>query len=279
MRPILAMQDLSGKLYSADGNVDLKTFDEPLFSFQGDSLRCTGLIIDNVSSVLDDASDIPAGSAPKSTWRYHYWTNRLEQMYRARSSDIYDDSDRAICAMMYGDSFEAWPPAAESGYGPGQSLRDERYACLPEQSRHVLPYAGSYDRTEAMSVVGTVLRGRYPFVTAGGYTGLGPAYITEDADRDNKTWDTAGWLLAIVAGCSVPLLLRERNDDTYELFGTCFVQGWMDGEWIETMMGADDPSEFWSGMREGAARHHIGKASPKLKTLPDHKTVKDNGNK
>lgn len=252
MRPMLAMQDLSGRLYAADGNIDLNAFDKPLFSFRGAALHCTGLIIDNVNTMLNDAPNIPAGSAPKSTWRYHYWKNRLERMYHARGSGIYDDSDRAICAMMYGDSVGAWPPVADSGYESGQCLRNERYACLPTESRHVQPYASSYDRTEAMGVVDTVLRGRYPFVTEGGYMGLGPAYINEDTDKSNKTWDSAGWLLAIVAGCSAPLLLRERDDNTYELIGTCFVQGWMDGEWIGTIMDADDPMEFWRNMREGA---------------------------
>lgn len=252
MRPMLAMQDLSGRLYAADGNIDLNAFDKPLFSFRGAALHCTGLIIDNVNTMLNDAPNIPAGSAPKSTWRYHYWKNRLERMYHARGSGIYDDPDRAICAMMYGDSVGAWPPVADSGYESGQCLRNERYACLPTESRHVQPYASSYDRTEAMGVVDTVLRGRYPFVTEGGYMGLGPAYINEDTDKSNKTWDSAGWLLAIVAGCSAPLLLRERDDNTYELIGTCFVQGWMDGEWIGTIMDADDPMEFWRNMREGA---------------------------
>ena len=247
-----AMQDQSGKVYSADGNVNHATFDIALFSFQEDTLHCTGLIIDHFNGMLGDAPDIPAGSAPKSTWRFHYWTNRLEQMYRRRVSDIYEDPDRAICAMMHGDSVRAWPPVAESGYDPGQCLKNERYVCLPAESRHVLPYVKSYDRTEAMSVVDTVLRGRRPFVTDSGYMGLGPAYITEDTVDNNKVWKTAGWQLAIVAGCSVPLLLRERGDETYELIGTCFVQGWMDGEWIETMMGADDPTDFWNSMREGA---------------------------
>ena len=63
---------------------------------------------------------------------------------------------------------------------------------------------------------------------------------------------TASWQLAVVAGCLVPLLLRGRRDEMYKLIGTCFLQGWMDGEWIKTMIGADDPAEFWNGMREGA---------------------------
>jgi hypothetical protein len=247
-----AMQDQSGKIYAADGDVNDAAFLYPLFSFQGSALHCTGLLIDRINGILGDAPEIPAGSALKSTWRFLFWMDRLEQMYRTRGLDIYEDPGRAICAMMHGDSVRAWPPATDSKYDSGQCLKNERYVCLPAESRHVLPYARSYDRAEAMSVVDTVLRGRRPFVTDSGYMGLGPAYITEDTVDNNKTWKTAGWQLAIVAGCSVPLLLRQRGDETYELIGTCFVQGWMDGEWIETMMGADDPAEFWNGVREGA---------------------------
>ena len=215
-----------GRLYAADGNIDLKAFDEPLLSFRGDGLHCTGLIVDNVNTVLDNAPDIPAGLG----LGFHYWKNRLEQMYHARGSGIYDDPDRATSAMMYGDSVGAWPPVATSGYDSGQCLNNERYACLPTQFRHVQPYARSYDRTGAMSVVDTVLRDPRPFFKEGEYIGLGPAYINQDTDKNNRTWDSAGWLLAIVAGCSVSLLLCEIDDATHELIGTCFVQGWMDGE-------------------------------------------------
>ena len=132
--------------------------------------------------------------------------------------------------MMYGDSVGAWPPVATSGYDSGQCLNNERYACLPTQFRHVQPYARSYDRTGAMSVVDTVLRDPRPFFKEGEYIGLGPAHINQDTDKNNRTWDSAGWLLAIVAGCSVSLLLCEIDDATHELSGTCIVQGWMDGE-------------------------------------------------
>lgn len=103
-----------------------------------------------------------------------------------------------------------------------------------------------------MSVVNTVLQGRCPFVTDDGNMGLRPAYIAKDKDKNLQTWETTSWRIALVAGCSVPLLLRERGDEAYELAETCFVQGWMNGEWIETMMGAADSVEFWAGMRDGA---------------------------
>lgn len=101
-------------------------------------------------------------------------------------------------------------------------------------------------------MVNTVLRGRRPFVTDDGFCGLGPAYIVERNDENTKSWKSAAWQLAVVAGFSVPLLFRDRGNETYELIGSCFVQGWMDGEWIQTMMGADDPRQFWEAMANSA---------------------------
>ena len=39
-----------------------------------------------------------------------------------------------------------------------------------------------------------------------------------------------GQELAILSGCSAPVLLHENDDGTYRFIGSCFVQGWMEGE-------------------------------------------------
>lgn len=69
--------------------------------------------------------------------------------------------------------------------------------------------------------------------------GLAPAYIAETGGDEKKPWS-----LAVVVGCSVPLLLREREGGTYQGVGTCFVQGWMDGQWMKRMMGTEKPKRF-----------------------------------
>jgi hypothetical protein len=79
--------------------------------------------------------------------------------------------------------------------------------------------------------------------------GLSPAYISEE-NKDHEPHTK--WQLAIVVGCSVPLLLREREDGTYQLVGSCFVQGWMDGEWLQTMMGSESAKDCWEALRDGA---------------------------
>lgn len=249
-RFMAAVNDQGGKLYSADGNMDQDNSTDPMFSFAHDALHCTGIIIDSIKFLFEDAPDIPAGTAPKSTWRSHYWKDAIGKYFEMHGLATYDDPLRAACAMFHGDSIAAWIPVAESGYYPDFCRPTERYVCLPAASRHVLKYADSYDRTEARSVVNTVLRGRRPFVSESGYMGLAPSYI-EAIDIKDAGVSTI-WHLAVVAGCSVPLLLRARNDGSYELCGTCFVQGWMDGEWTRTVMGAEDPREFWEAIREGA---------------------------
>jgi hypothetical protein len=70
--------------------------------------------------------------------------------------------------------------------------------------------------------------------------GLAPAYLAGE--------DVTGMCIAVVARCSVPLILQAKEDGTYRLLGTCFVQGWMDGEWLDTMMGAENATEFWEAM-------------------------------
>jgi hypothetical protein len=246
-RPMASIDDQGGKLYCADGGVAQDILDKPIASFHGKVLHCTGIIVDQIKLVFDDAPDIPAGTAPKSSWRAHYWAHMIENFYRKQDSTIYDDIPRAAWAMFHGDSVAAWSPVAESGYDLNSCESNERYVCLPRLSRHVLPYAGSYARPEAWTVVDSVLRGRRPFITGNGYMGLAPAYVASSGCSAETSW-----LIAVLVGCSAPVLLQERNDGPYRLVGTCFVQGWMEGEWMATMMGADSPREFWEATKDTA---------------------------
>lgn len=242
-RFLSAMDDLSGKLYSADGGMSQDLFDTPLVTIDGKELHITRIIIDQIWHIFKDTPDIPAGNAPKSHWRANYWQDAIKKHYDKCGLTTYDDVHCAIRAMTHGDSIAARPPVAESGYGPGICEPTELYACLPELSQHVNRYADSWSRTEAWTVVDAVLRGRRPFITEDGYMGLAPAYLAGD--------NTALCSIAIMAECSVPLLLREREDGlTYQHVGTCFVQGWMDGEWMETMMGAESTKEFWGLIKD-----------------------------
>jgi hypothetical protein len=61
-------------------------------------------------------------------------------------------------------------------------------------------------------------RSRKPFVTANGHLGLGPDYV-EPED-----------VIAVLAGCQVPLVLRKSVNERYELVGEAYVDRIMDGE-------------------------------------------------
>lgn len=254
-RSMMALGDHGGKLYSTGGTIDRVSFDHPLYIFEGKALHCTGIVIDQIKLSFDDAPEIPAGTASRSTWKFHYWTDAIRRYFQKHSLAIYDDPVHAAWAMFHGDSIDAWVPNTGSGYHCDASDVREHYTCLPAVSRHVPRFSDSYSRTEAWSAVDSVIRGRRPFVTENGYIGLAPDYITEsavEADGAKNSGEQPIWLLAVAAGCSVPLLLREKEDETYQLIGTCFVQGWMDGEWIETMMGVESPKEFWEFIGDSA---------------------------
>ena len=91
------------------------------------------------------------------------------------------------------------------------------------------------------------MRGRKVFITQKGYVGLMPEYI--DAAWSTEDWNS-GLRLAILATCSVPVLLQEDPavEGRFRLLGTCFVQGWMEGEVLKEEMGCETPGDFWDAM-------------------------------
>lgn len=258
-RMMFALDDMDGEIYAADGGMTRDSFDEPLFHFKGDALHCTAVILDQIKFIFDEPPEIPGGFLfpscdPFSYYKFQIWTPQIAEYCTSNNLTTYSDPLQAATAMFHGDSPAAWPPSADNPENADDERHpEEKYVCNPYRirmertpavSRHVLWYGGSYDRTSAWDVVKTVLRGRRPFTTENGYMGLCPEYIT--ADGSEKPWH-----LALVAGCSVPLLLREREDGSYRLAGTCFVQGWMDGEALTEMMWAESAREFWDAMRGG----------------------------
>jgi hypothetical protein len=52
-----------------------------------------------------------------------------------------------------------------------------------------------------------------------------------------------GHKLAILSKCSVPVVLKENENDTYTFKGSSFVQGLMEGEVLEEM--GLDSEEAW----------------------------------
>lgn len=253
---MLAIQALDGKLYSTDGGMERDTFETPLFHFEGPTLHATALILEQINLVLSDPPEIPSDMLfppcdPLSYHKFQHWTKDLESHFQENDIETYPDPLRAAVAMFHGDVPSTWPPRDETPENCDESLPWERYVALPNTARHFRLYADSYDRTTAWDAVKTVLRGRRPFVSENGYMGLMPDYLHKELGAEGK-----GCLcLAIVATCSVPVILRERDDGSYRLLGTAFVQGWMEGEVFSTMLGVGKPRELWEMLvEEGKVR-------------------------
>lgn len=73
------------------------------------------------------------------------------------------------------------------------------------------------------------------FVTRGGYMGLASNPVVEGDE------------ICIVAGCNVPLVIREEGGH-HLLVGECFVWGLMDGEFGEKVMGMAE-GNMWKTFR------------------------------
>jgi hypothetical protein len=242
---------LDGLLYSADGNMKNDGTAEVFFAFSGRTLQCTGIIIDQISKLFPDPGQLPSKTPffppdGDTYWKFHEWKDQITQYYADRKElSIYSDPLRAAVAMFHGDVPSAWNPKPrhadyrEDGHKVLQRLF-ERYICSPSKSRHVEVFSGSYRRAETWDIMRGVLRGRTPGITENGYMGLFPDYVSQE------TPDTP-FLVAILATCSVPVLLQERDDGSYKFCGSCFIQGLMEGEVFEHM-GADSPQEFWDAL-------------------------------
>ena len=244
--------DNDGPIYSADGGLRQEKEDRIYFEFVDSELHCLGIILDTVFATVTDSRDssieYKIGGLVPYTMKF----------CNDHNLTAYDDIAQAVVAMLHGDVPASWPKRQDNLANADEDNPDESYVCIPYKSRtnreqtpnasrHVPSYAGSYSRGEAWDAVCTVMRGRKAFVTAKGYLGLMPEYVEESISAEKVD---SGLRVAILATCSVPVLLFERPDTpgVYKLLGTCFVQGWMEGEVLKEEMGCDTPREFWDAM-------------------------------
>lgn len=165
--------------------------------------------------------------------------------------------------MIHGDVITAWPKREDNMENASEDYPDEKHVCIPYKprfgrektpnvSRHVPYYGGNYSRGEAFDAVRTIMRGRTAFITEKHYLGLMPVSAAP-AESESRPL-----VLAILATCSVPVLLEEHPEveGAYRFVGTCFVQGWMKGEVLREEMGSNEPAEFWQAL-EGTEKLNI----------------------
>jgi hypothetical protein len=128
--------------------------------------------------------------------------------------------------------------AVRSQHGSqGQHSNDELWLTDEEDSTHLaaraqvpfapeVPWASKYiggftwDYDDRMK---QVMRNRNLFYTSEGYLGLAPASAT-DGDK-----------VCVLLGCNTPVILREKDDETYELVGAGYLHGFMHGEALDML--------------------------------------------
>jgi hypothetical protein len=242
---MMAQDDMDGAVYSADGSLVQTKGDDNYFHFIGDELHCLGIILDEILAVGGSEETVISENVGGLVFATAAFC--AEQKFEA-----YNDVRQAIIAMLHGDVPESWPRREDNLQNVDDEYPEE-YVCIPYKpkllqdrtpnaSRYVPLYGASYCRQEAWEAVASVTRGRRVFISDKGYVGTMPVAA---ADRGFSRLR-----LAILATCSVPVLLREHPTlpDTYSFCGSCFVQGWMTGEILCQEMGCDTPAEFWLAM-------------------------------
>ncbi|KIX98328.1 uncharacterized protein Z520_05629 [Fonsecaea multimorphosa CBS 102226] len=254
--------DLDGPVYCADGGVRQQPDSNKYFKFVGNTLHCMGIILDKVDGIAASKTEhLPMRAVIPGLVEF------CKDFFAKNNITTYDDVAQAMIAMVHGDCVASWPKKeGNSKLSPDEDLWTAPYACIPfkprlnpdqdpNRSRHVPSYGGSYSSQEAWEVVRSIMRGRHLFVSEKGYMGLLPDYVGRVGgggdDRDRDYIGHGGPLhLAILATCSVPVLLGEHPEieGAYRFLGTCFVQGWMEGEVLKAEMGCDEPAEFWEAM-------------------------------
>jgi hypothetical protein len=80
-----------------------------------------------------------------------------------------------------------------------------------------------------------VLRDRRFIITEKGYFGLVHRYVEVGDD------------VCTLFGCSMPVILRKWNWEQHLFLGDCYIEGWMDGEIIESVGGEEEIAKKVTG--------------------------------
>ena len=229
-RSIMTTVDaLNGQLYSADGAFTSSNADDPPFEFDGNKLRCTAYFLDDLADTVVTEGELGFAELLEAMRVY----------YKEHSNCPYDDADQAFWAMCHGDVPSTWQPRDDI---QDKEHIHEKYKGDRDTTRHIFAYVTDIWASESSQVIGAVLRGRNLGFTRHGYMCLLPRWAASDTEPG------VSWRLAVLLGCSAPVLLRELEDGTYRVAGSVFVQGWMEGEVIQQQLpSGQDIRSFWDG--------------------------------
>jgi hypothetical protein len=239
MWPISALDNLNGALYSADCKMKNDDLENPFFEFDSNSLLCSGIIVDQIQAVFADP-DMSINNENRKSHYAKFWAYMyaVPEFYAQNKDCPYEDPRQAAWAMLHGDVTLAWL-RREHSQNRHNNYPEEEYVCEYEQSRYIRRHGVNYSRLDSWDAVQTATRGRALAFSEKGYMCLVPQCVLANESQGE-------WLLAILATCSVPILLQKFEDGSYQVVGSCFVQGWMEGEVLINTLGASNQKAFWA---------------------------------
>ncbi|KAL5330936.1 hypothetical protein ACEPPN_000462 [Leptodophora sp. 'Broadleaf-Isolate-01'] len=238
--------------YKASGST------KPLFTIDPSSkiLTCTGIILDTIDglggSKYDDAgaviesvplqqstsdanlaspSSFTSASLLETISRCLVLNRKDRYLSESMTPDLFYDDFLKFCKAYFKRPtsskvpvcFREWFNASRSLLIGGQTLEGR---CREMTKDTTIPEAkffreGSLKRFYGRLEDTVVAMARRLAVTEKGSLGMA-------ASRARK-----GDLVCVLLGCSIPVLLRRMKEDTFELVGECYLDGFMDGEAVD----------------------------------------------
>lgn len=131
--------------------------------------------------------------------------------------------------------WEEWR-LAHNHFMLGGKRMDEYFTdWLPEEADEST-YIEVYNSADRM------VQERRLMLTENGYLGWAPDNAYDEADENNVR---VGDLVAIIFGCSTPLVVRAKGE-FYEIVGEAYVEGFMDGEGVRLVEGGERKVESFT---------------------------------
>ncbi|KAG4437090.1 hypothetical protein IFR05_007424 [Cadophora sp. M221] len=234
----------------------------PLFTIDSSNkiLTCTGIVIDTIDgmggSIYDDAgkaieslplqqstsnanlaspSSFTSASLLKTISRCLVLNRQDRYLSQSMVPDLFYDDFLKFCKAYFKRPtsskvlvyFREWFNTNKSLSIGGQTLEDH---CREVSKDTAIPEAKFFMEGSLKTFYGrledtVVTMARILTVTENGYIGMA-------ASRARK-----GDLVCVLLGCSIPVLLRRLEEDTFELVGECYLDGFMDGEALDSGRG------------------------------------------
>lgn len=233
-----AMPEIDHTQYHADTLESITERHNKAFSFSSNVLTAQGVILDEVVFT----SDRPFANVPVHhiTDVNEFWVlDAFSQANRWRKKDFKISWSSKGIPKKGDDALVTEFMSMMAGESPGTIMATWTRKSSPDAKGGKIVYDDYSELRELQDYQKRVrhfIRGRRLIFTASGYMGLAPWHVQK------------GYKVAILCGCSVPVLLERSNISSsgkasssvssaertkWYFRGDCFVQGWMEGEMMK----------------------------------------------